>query len=156
MSQKTFVRISTQGKQTIAWVNKLPFRSEKITSKEAWNLTQFGASAIYQSAFNAGLKKWEGTWLEYGKGIDPRKLSKNSYGIFISQYGIYSDRMKPHFVPFNKGYKYIDKWAKNKGKYEGKVGVWVRPHPFIQKGYMRMLDRLDIIAEKITRRIVEG
>lgn len=134
------------------YLNKLPRIAEKIGNLEAWNLTQFGAKSLIQSALNAGIKPWRNKLLKYGMGIEPRKLGKNRYGIFIPYYGIYLDQMAPHFVSLKRG-RLISQWAKDKG-IKAKA-IKVRPHPFIDSGYRKMLNRLEITANRIGNRIVK-
>ena len=108
MATAVTVQIKTHG--TFAYLRGLSTRARKIGGRETWNLTQFGAKKIKEQHQRTS-KKFTG---QISKGIRARKLKTNTYGINIPLAGIYLDRMKPHFVPFGKGYKHITAWAKQR------------------------------------------
>ena len=147
------VQVKIRDHGTFAYLKGLSSRTKKIGNLETWNLTQFGAKSLIQSAMAAGIKPWRGKLLKYGRGIAPRKLGKGRYGIFIAQSGIWLDRMPPHFVSLKRG-RLITQWAQEKG-IKSKA-IYVRPHPFIDAGYQKMINRLDIVANRIGNRIVKG
>ena len=157
MAKAVEVRVKDNG--TFLYLKNLPIRANKIGNREAWNLTQFGAKKIKESAFQAGIKRWKGTWLT-AQGIAPRKIRKGAYGIFIHDKGIKLDRMPPHAVALKRG-RPITKWAQQYGlkgfiMNDGTRGLMVKGHPFIVNGFIKMLNRADIVAEKIAKKTVEG
>lgn len=140
-------------------VKNLPIKADKIGNLEAWNLTQFGASQLIQSAENIGIEPWRGRLLTYGSGIKPRKIGKGRYGIFVPYYGIELDQWRGGFKPVNRG-TLFEKWTKEKGFEAIKAGarknkqIYVHPHPFIDTGFRKMIERLDIYANRIANGIV--
>ena len=150
----TAVKVQVNGLTKLTnYVNNLPIKTEKIGKRTAWNLTQFGAKALIQTAINAGIRPWRNRLLKYGTGIEPRKLGKGSYGIFIPYYGIHLDRMSPHFVSLKKG-RLITQWARQKG-INGKA-IFVRPHPYVMMGFGKILNRLNVEVRKAGNKIVRG
>ena len=140
--------------EVTSFVNNLPIKAEKIGNREAWNLMQFAAKSYIQSAINAGIKPWRNRLLKYGTGIEPRKLGKGRYGLFIPYYGIHLDKMPPHFVSLKRG-RLVTQWARAKG-ITGKA-IFVRPHPYIMRGFGKVLNRLhNITGKRIANRIVSG
>ncbi len=139
------VQVKTHG--TFAYLKGLSTRAKKIGKRETWNLTQFGARQIREQHERTSTK-FRG---KISKGIRARKLKTNTYGIFIPIEGIYLDRMITHWVSLKRG-RVITEWAKQRG-IQAK-SIQVHPHPFIDAGYQRMLNRLDITANRIANGIV--
>ena len=144
------LRIRDNG--TFAYLRNLPKRVPIIGNRETWNLNQSGARLFKESAKRAGIKDWRRLLLSR-TGIQPRKIGKNRYGIFIPLYGIFLDSMRPHFVSFKRG-RLITRWAKQKG-IKGR-GIMVKPHPFVNRGFRRMVNRATIVANRIGDKIVRG
>lgn len=147
------VTIKVRDNGTFAYLKNLPEHVRKIGKREVWNLTQYGASQMIKSAIMNGITNWKGNLLKYGKGIMPVKISECSYGISFPLYGLALDRMKPHWVSLKRN-RTITKWASSPEKLNKKRGsVYVKPHPYITGGYLKMLMRLDTMANKIVREI---
>ena len=146
------VRVKDNG--TFMYLRNLPKRTKRIGLRQAWNLTQKGAKLLRVSAVNANIKPWRGLLLNPKKGIEARKLGKGRYGIFIPYYGIHLDKMSPHFVSLKRG-RLITRWVNEKiGKKGG--AIMVRPHPYITRGYMRMVAQANRTANRIANKIVRG
>lgn len=141
------VKIKDHG--TFAYLNGLSTRAKKIGPMETWNLTQFGSKAIRESHERTS-QKFE---RKISKGIRARKLRTNEYGISIPIEGIYLDSMRTHWVSLKRG-RAITRWAKKRGIRARSIQV--HAHPFIDAGYRRMVNRLDIVANRIANGIVEA
>ncbi len=142
------VKIEVKDNAT-AYMRELVRRVPKVGLRETWNLTQFGARAIRESHERTS-EKFRG---KISKGIRAKKLKHATYGINIPIEGIYLDRMAPHWVSLKRG-RLITQWAKERG-IVGK-SIKVHAHPFVQVGFMRMVNRADITANRIANQIVGG
>lgn len=159
----TPVEIKITGKETLAFLHKLPYKVAKIGRREAWNVTQYGAKALIEAAYSAGIRPWKGKLLTYRKGIEPRKLGKNKYGVFIPYYGkrLDSDPVEGNLVDVKRG-TLLDSWLKtsNKSPWKGQrfrpKRIRVHGYPFINEGYRKMLERLDLTVQKIANKSVRG
>ena len=111
----------------------LPSAMDKMSKKiagmyAAMYLTQLPRSRI--SPFTGHLF----TKLQ-GQMTNPVRLGKGSYGVEIPLYGVYLDRMRPHWVSLKRG-RSITLWAKKKlGRVPSKI--FVKPHPFIRSANIR-------------------
>ncbi len=133
----------------LAFMRELVTRIPKIGLRETWNVTRFGAKVIRGQHQKTSVR-FKG---KISKGIRAKKLKKATYGITIPVEGIYLDRMAPHWVALKRG-RLITEWARQRG-IVGRA-IKVHAHPFIQVGFMRMVNRADIIANRIANRIVKG
>lgn len=158
------VEIKIKDHGTFAYLKGLSTRAKKIGPEEVFRLAKFGAKKIKESYIQARIRR--------GKSfsrIEAIKLSKMSAGIFIPQKLVWLDRMPPHYVSLKPGRRITD-WARRyfgtksitgmsevrRGPRGGiKGAVFVTPHPFIDSGYRKMLNRLDIVANRIGNRIVK-
>ena len=127
-------------------------RTKVIGNKEAWNLTKSGAKFMRESHLEVTPGgAWHG---DVRGGIKARKIKLGQYGIAFSMKALAADRMKKHIVALKPGRR-ITEWAKDKGihaKY-----IWVRPYPYVQIGFRKMLNRLhNITAKRIAKGIVKG
>ena len=127
-------------------------RTKRIGNMEAWRLTQSGAKFMRESHLEVTPGgAWHG---EVRAGIKARKIKDGKYGIAFSMKALAADRMKKHIVALKPG-RTITQWAKDKGiraKY-----IWVRPYPYVQIGFRKMLNRLhNITAKRIAKGIVGG
>ena len=89
--------------------------------------------------------------------IDVRKKNRSEYWLFMVKYGVYLDRMKPHWVKLKRG-RLIRRWAEDKGNDGVRLAaasqrsIFVRPHPFIDECLGSSLSRLpQIIKNRINR-----
>ncbi|KKN53824.1 hypothetical protein LCGC14_0598500 [marine sediment metagenome] len=160
----TVVEVKIRDHGTFAYLKGLSSRAKKIGPEEVFRLAKFGAKKLKESYIRAKIRKGK----SYNQ-IEARKLTKKSSGIFIPQRLILLDRMPPHFVSLKQGRR-ITEWARryfgtrtvtgmSEVRYGPKGGikgaVFVTPHPFIDAGYRMMLNRLDIVANRIANRIVK-
>lgn len=143
------VIVQVRDNGTFTYFREMMTRAERIGLRETWNLTQFGAKQIRESHERTS-KKFERT---ISRGIKAKKLKKATYGIDIPKAGIFLDRMGPHWVALKKG-RTITRWAKVRFKGKLPRAIQVHAHPFITAGYQKMLNRLDITANRIANGIV--
>lgn len=148
----TAVTITVKDNGTFLWLKNLPKHTRRLGKRETWNLTQTGARLLKESAMEAGVKDWKKLLL-HGSGIHPVKISEGKYGIVIPQYGIYLDRMSPHWVSLKPG-RAITEWAKSKKIHAGAIKV--RPHPYINRGYRRLIAETNRRVNRIANKIVRG
>lgn len=136
------------------FLRKLPKEAPRIGNLETWNLTQQGARFLIESAIQAGITPWRNILLKFGTGITPRKIRKGTYGIFMPIYGIHLDRMRTHAVSLKRG-RNITRWAQDKLATVGR-GIVVSAHPYIDRGFRKMVNRADITTQRIANKIVGG
>jgi len=140
------VTVKVRDNGTFAWMKNLGVHVIRIGNKEAWNLTQAGAKLMRTTHLETS-EAWKG---HVRRGIVPLKLAEGSYGIEFSKAAIGLDRMQPHWVALKRG-RLITQWAKDRGVKGG--AVFVTPHPYIEAGYIKMLNRLDIIVNRILKQV---
>lgn len=147
------VELKVRDNGTFMYLDGLSKRTKKVPPEELEKLAKFGERALKASAKEAKIVDWRG---KLQSGIEARKLSKKRFGIFIPIHGIYLDRMKPHKVWVKKG-RLIYQWAQQKlpNPPLNRLMV-VKPHPFIDRGYNRMVARTERVANKIANKIVRG
>ena len=143
------VTVQVKDHGTFNYMRELATRTKKVGLRETWNLTQFGAKAIKEQ-HQLTSQNFRG---KISKGIKAKKLKRATYGIMIPVEGIYLDRMAPHWVALKRG-RLITQWAKQRG-IVGKA-IKVHAHPFVQAGFMRMVNRAGITANRIGNKIVRG
>ena len=120
------------------------------------------------SAKLAGIKPFTGTL--YNKGIEWRQAERGNVGkLFIRQYGIQLDSMKPHFVNITRRRTRLLAWAlqsrsttlrKGAAKVQAgkirKVSLGVRPHPFIRRGWRRARPKLTTVLKIQIKKLNQG
>lgn len=144
------IKLKTHG--TFIYLDGVSKRARKLPPKDLWNLTQTGARMLKESAMEAGIKSWK-KHLFSRNGIRPVKLGTGKFGIQIPLYGIHLDRMKRHWVSLRRGGT-IAAWAEEK-KVKGRA-IQVRRHPYINRGFRRMVARANIVANRLANKIVGG
>ena len=104
---------------------------------------------------------WRGKLL---KETRARKISKNSYGIFMPAYGEKLDSMSDHFVALKRG-RLLTQWVQTskKSPWKGKPfsqlpgAIKVHPHPFIMRPFLRSRKRTKrIVTKEIDKAIRRG
>lgn len=130
-------------------VRNLTRRTIKIGARETWNLTQFGAKKIREAHAQTS-ESWKG---KITRGIKAKKLKQLTYGISFNKEAMALDRMKPHWVSLKRG-RLITQWARDRGIKARSIKV--HAHPYIELGFTRMLNRLDIVVNRIANGIVEA
>jgi hypothetical protein len=105
----------------------------------------------------------------FRNGIRWRQGKNTSYGgLFIPQYAVYLDSMRPHFVSIKPSRATLMNWAM-RARYAGvrKQGrkaatglrhgkVFVRPHPFIRRGYNRARPKLTYTLKRELDKNIRG
>jgi len=108
------------------------------------------------AARQAGIKDFSGDL--YGrKGISWRP-DKNGGQLFVIQHGVFLDSMRPHYVVVKKSRKNLLEWASARGfepaasmVKQGKLKgfpIYVKPHPFMRKGFIRAYPRLKMYMQE--------
>ena len=141
------VQVKVKDNGTYVYLDGLAPRAQKIGKRETWNLTQFGSKMMRES-HSITSEHWKG---QIRAGITAKKLGENQYGIEFTKEAMGLDRMTPHWVSLKPG-RDITEWAKARGL-KGKA-VFVHPHPYIELGFQQMVNRLDIVANRIANEIV--
>lgn len=150
MTKAVMVRVRDNG--TFMWLKNLPARTKRITKRDGWNLVRKGASLLKESAVEARVHHFDKVLLTRN-GIRPVKVKEATYGIEMPLYGLAVDRMKPHWVSLKPGRK-ITRWAKEKGI--SARAIKVHSHPYVNRGYRRMLRHANILINRTAEKIVRG
>lgn len=85
--------------------------------------------------------------------VRKRKRKDKQFVVTMNREGVWLDRMRPHFAPLAD--PVLSEWLERNqngtsGKRPGKAGyIWVRPHPWIEKGLQRA-------RKKINKRLAKG
>lgn len=91
---------------------------------------------------------WRGNLLNETRA---RKISKNTFGIFMPIHGKYLDSMRTHWVSLKRG-RLITQWAKDKGIQAGAIKV--KKHPFIDKPFLKVSKKAkSIVLKEINKAI---
>lgn len=118
------------------------------------------------SARKAGIKPFTGTL--YNSGIQWRQRKTGRTGmLFMRNYAVALDSMKPHFVNVTSRRSRLLAWAKqadnqhirrqaDKIKTIRKFPIHVTPHPFIRIGWKRARPKLRPLIQQETRLALRG
>lgn len=133
------IAIKVQTGRTQDMVRKLSQNIPKAGARGLYNLARHGVRVLKEEAKRAGIKHWGGGKRQlFSSQLRAKKMSKNTWSIFMPVHGIYLDSMKPHFVAFKKG-RLITKWAQDKGfDTKNMPGITIKPHPFIASSLNRV------------------
>lgn len=141
-----------------------------IVTSEAMN--QWGLKledSIKLSAKQSGIQSFTGTLQT--KGIQWRQRPKGLIGfLFMRNYAVALDSMRPHYVSIRKSRSLLLKWAlqanhrsirqRARAVSQGKLKsfpIFVRPRPYIQKGFNRQKNKLGpMVARRISTTIKEA
>ena len=132
-------------------MKNMPKKAKKLGGTMAWNLTQRGARLLKEAAILKKITDWKGVLL-HEKGIRAIRIQKLVYAIEMPDYGIFLDRMNPHWVSLKPG-RTITQWAKDKLKKTPRA-IRVKAHPYIRTGYKNMIKELDIMLNRTADKIV--
>lgn len=135
----------------------------KAADKGMRKLAKKGVENLRMSALQAGIKPWgKGKERSIFKGGIFARKGKRGYNIHITKHGIFMDRMSPHWVALKRG-RDIRRWALDKGiaTTAGRglrplvtiypfptTSVYVRPHPYIQRGFLKTVQQAKRTVEK--------
>ena len=121
---------------------------------------------LKMSARQAGIKSHTNILL--GKGIEWRQGKNSNVGyLFMRLYGIQLDEMRPHYVALRPRRTRLMMWARQASssrirqmardvdQKKSKRAVYVKPHPFIAKGYRRARGKLSAVLKRAAKRAVE-
>src|SRR3990167_5192 len=127
-------------------------------------LRDFGNQAVMQLRRELRMQKL--TYTTYlHNNIRWRQQKRFAY-LTIPQYGTWLDSASPHYVRLQRGRR-ITKWALDKGNptirkiaeraiaSKSKTYIYVRPHPWIDKGLNRALRKLPTIVKRQTEKLIK-
>lgn len=143
--------------------NNLPMMSRSAMRRWGFML----AKDMQMSARRSGIQDFTGNTQE--RGIEWRQGPQSDWGyLFMRQYHLYLDSMKPHFVAINRRRTRLLAWAgqaQNAGirrkamlveqEQMKSFAIFVRPHPFIANGWRVARPKLrPILAQEARNAIV--
>ena len=112
------------------------------------------------AAINAGIRPHTGTLFSHGIRWEQRPRGRIGK-LFIRLYGVQLDSMDTHWVSVKKSRSRLLSWARQARRSsirrrarlvdEGKInsfGIFVRPKPFIRRGYMVARPKLTAIMKR--------
>ncbi len=116
------------------------------------------------SARKARIGRFTGTLQSLGIRWEQGVRSDTGY-LFMRLYAIYLDNMRPHWVSVKRSRTILLRWAKHsiipnirsrarnveKGKLKS-FGIYVKPHPFIARGYKRARPKLRPVLKTLASR----
>ena len=163
------IRINTLGELKVK-VKKLDKLAAKLPEMTREGMRRWGK--ILEKDMKASAKDEAhitpsgGTNSLFTNGIRYEQAKRGNIGkLFIRQYGIYLDSMRPHYVNIQRSRPNFVKWGKRArdpdiraGAYkveqglERAYGIYVQPHPFIRSGYRRARPKLTKILQQQTQR----
>ena len=162
------IRITTEGdfRNALVVLNRIKRRLPQMT-REA--IRKFGGVLVRDmkvSARRARIRRSLGVLQTTGIRWDQGKKSDIGM-LFIRLYGIYLDSMRPHYVNITRGRSRLLAWAKmsrssrirsKARKIESgelkKFSIYVKPHPFILRGYRTARPKLrSILKSKVNRAV---
>lgn len=165
------IRIRTAGdiKKVDGLLAGIRKRLPEMTSKAMRRWGKTLEADLKMAAIQAGISKFTGTLQTTGIEYRQRPRGRTGY-LFIRQYGVMLDSMRPHWVNIRASRTRFVLWAqqarssiiRNAGVLIAsgrlrKKAIYVRPHPFIQSGWRRARPKLRAIikqtidSEKIVR-----
>ena len=154
------INIRKQGDLTKG-VNSLKRIHKKLPQMSSRAMMKFGKTLerdIKDSAIQSGIQNNTGHLLS--RGIEYRQKPNGRVGkLFIVNYGVMLDSMKPHWVNILRRRKRLLRWALNSRNFKkparkiltgklDKYTIYVRPHPFIADGWRRARPKLRPIIKR--------
>lgn len=126
-------------------VDKL-FKNLPVKTRKEVGNGMFQIAKSYQRSLRYSLrqssKKFDGTIFNSIQAV--KKNDINSV-VTMAQEGFWLDSMRPHWVSIYKARK-IAAWAQQRG-YKGN-SIFVRPHPFIERGFNRGRENRERILQQ--------
>jgi hypothetical protein len=163
----TVIQIRSSG-QLIRLGNSLKGMSAKLPEMNSRTMMRWGKTLekdMKVSVKEAGIKSSSGILL--GKGIDYRQRPNGNVGrLFIVNHGVMLDDMKPHWVNITRSRTRLLNWARKSRNFKDeaqlistgemkKFPIFVKPHPFIRRGWQRARPKLNPILKQEMRKLVE-
>lgn len=162
------IRIRTDGdlRHLVATLERIKRRLPKMTREAIRKFGHILVRDLQSSARKARIKRSTGVLQK--SGIRWEQGSKSDTGmLFIRLYGIYLDSMRAHYVNVTRSRSRLLAWAKRsrssrirskarmleKGEIK-KFSIYVKPHPFIARGYQTARPKLRAILKSKVNRAV--
>lgn len=122
------------------------------------------AKDIKLSAKKAKINSFTGQLFGNGIRWEQGKRSQTGY-LFMRLHGIYLDSMEPHYVNVTRKRTRLLAWAKKSRKFSRKArlmekgklnyfSIYVKPHPFIYRGYMTSRPKLRPLLKQASSRAI--
>ena len=158
------ISIQIDARGAINMLNGLSASVPKALDNGMKKLSERAIASLQESARVARIKHWGGgvePSLFSGRGVFARKTNEG-YNIYMVRHGIQLDSMPNHWVALKRG-RAIRQWAYDRGiavaqgrgknplvtLYPFKTGsVFVRKHPFIQRGFRWTVSKAKPTVEK--------
>ena len=162
-----YVKVRIIDKGGLKWLKTAPKKVAKYGDQGMKALAKKGTELIKDAARQSGITEWR------NKMINPirySKIRKGEYKIIIPETIARLDYMPGHYVALKPG-RLITEWAKDRfgtrktsglsrvryGKRGGiKGAVYVIQRPFVNRGFKRIGNYADRIANRIANKIVRG
>lgn len=160
------VNIRTAGdiKKLDGYLNRIK-RIPDLTREALYDWGKILERDMKSSAKIAHIRKFTGGL--YSKGIEWRQRPRGNIGrLFIRKYGLYLDSMKPHWVNITRRRTRLLLWGQQadsdlirnasiliaSGRLRKKA-IFVRPHPFIRRGWQMARPKLRLMLNQHYRRV---
>lgn len=170
MVKVIIIRTSGDLIKAVHTLNRMKKRLPRMTVEGMGRWGKILERDVRRSARAAGIKDYSGTLLGEGKGAGIRyehhpRLERGE--LFIRDYGVALDTMRPHFVSVHRRRTRLLLWAKlaSSGAIQRKAlmvekreirsfSIFVRPHPFIAFGYRRARSKLRPVLKRLAQRAI--
>lgn len=162
--------INTQGDliNAVRTLNRIKKALPELTRTAMQRWGAIVVRDMKRSAARADIKEFSGQLQGLGIRWDQGQRSDTGY-LFMRLYGIYLDSMAPHFVNITRSRSRLLAWAKfarsstirrkavavEKRELKN-FAIYVRPHPFIARGYQRARPKLRAVMKRIAERGVNA
>jgi len=148
---------------SIRSLSKIKRRLPQLTSDTMMQWGKMLETSMKNSAKQAGIKSNTGEL--FGKGIEWRQRPRGKKGaLFIRIQGVYLDSMRPHHVNIIRRRTRLLAWALQSNNIKIRQGahqvqkgarrafpIFVKPKPFIHRGYKRARKRLKPMLKRVSK-----
>lgn len=148
-------------------MQKMRTRTVPATSNGMYRWGMTLERDLIASSMNAGIKRFKGNL--QGGGIRWEQKNNARVGrLMMPAYGIMLDSMKPHHVTVKKTRTNLLAWARRASNPKirkkarqidagtrKRFGIFVRPHPFIDRGFKTARPKLNAIVRRELRKEIK-
>lgn len=164
MTKVIIIKTSGDLFKAVTTLNRIKKRLPQMTRLGMRRWGKILVKDMKVSARRARIKSFSGTLQDLGIRWDQRVRSDTGY-LFIRLYGVYLDSMRPHHVSVKIRRTRLLAWAKRarninirrKARMVEKrelksFAIYVKPHPFIARGYRRARPKLRPVLKRLAVR----
>ncbi len=166
MVKVIIIRTSGDLKNAVKSLNRIKKKLPKMTRL---GMRRWGKILVRDMKLSLRRVSLEFTGMSEGKGIRWEQGKRSDVGyLFMRREYLALDHMRPHWVSVKRSRTILLKWAKQaiilnikrrarmveKGTLKS-FGVYVKPHPFIQRGYGRARPKLRAVLRRVAARGIE-